>query len=195
MALLLSSGCARQQQRVQAPDIDPWAAGRAAMKAYDTDGDGRIGGKELAKIPSLQSALAHVDTSNDGMVSIEELATRIVSWQQSRIGVLSVSCSVTIDDTPVNGAHVRFIPEEFLGNAIMTCSGKSTARGDVMLAIDDPLLKTRGINGAHCGFYKVVITGSAIPSKYVTTDTPLGVEVAPDAEWLKSGLRFLLRSP
>ena len=53
-------GCSGEPAPVAMPQIDAQAAGQAAITQYDADGDGKISGKELDRVPSLQYALASI---------------------------------------------------------------------------------------------------------------------------------------
>lgn len=187
-------GCSQRPRRVHPPRIEPATAGKAAVAKYDTDGNGRIDAHELDHAPPIKAALAKLDTNNDGKVSDEEIGDRIRSWQAGRVGVMVVSCSVELDGKPVEGALVTFVPENFLGDEIQPCIGRSDAHGVVMPSIDDPELKTRRISGAHCGLYRVTIKGPGIPAKYGSADSPLGAELAPDSDSMQSTLAFKLTS-
>ena len=85
LGTLLNLGCSRRPGRIHPPGIAAGAAA-AAMKQYDTDGDGKVAGEELDKAPSLKSAIENLDTNGDGAVSGDEVAERIAEWKRSRLG-------------------------------------------------------------------------------------------------------------
>lgn len=194
VALLPLAGCSQSPRGVDPPYVDPDGASTSAMAKYDADGTGQIEGVELDKAVALKAALAKLDQNIDGKVTAQEIANRIKGWRDSKVGVTSVSCRVQIDGKPVQGVVITLLPETFLGNEIKASSGKSGSQGFATLCVDDPAIRSRGISGAHCGFYVVQIDGPGVPAQYVDSNSPLGVEVAQDADWMQSGLVFKLRS-
>lgn len=194
IALVVLAGCSQRPRRVHQPTIAAAAAGKAAIAMYDTDGNGQIDGPELDKATSIKAVLAKLDTNHDGKVSDKEICDRIRGWQETRVGIVGVSCSVELDGTPVDGATVTFVPEGFLGANIKPCTGTSDAHGVVMPSVDDPELARRHIRGASYGLYKVKISGPRIPVKYGSDDSPFGAEVAIDANSIQEPLVFKLTS-
>ena len=181
-------GCSNKPDRIYPPAIDAVQAGKDAIQQYDTNGDGLIGGDELNKAASIKAALAKIDQDNDKQVSAEEITARINAWKESKIGITSLACRVSIDGKPAEGATVTFIPEKFLGPAVKPAKGIVSPQGMAMLTVDDPALAAKRIQGAQCGLYRVEITSDkkSIPAKF-NTDTTLGEEVAQDAAWAMRG--------
>jgi hypothetical protein len=187
-ALSLSSiGCG--SDRVAAPTISPREAAEQALATYDTNHDGFLDEKELERCPALKSVLEKLDVNGDKRLSAEEIEKRLEYFKEANIGVLTVSCKVLLDEKPLEGATVQFIPESFMGPAVMPASGISTTNGAVPLQIEG-----QGLPGVHCGFYKVIITKDngkgqeSLPARY-NTKTTLGAEVSPD---MRESLRFQL---
>jgi hypothetical protein len=194
LAVLAVGGCSRTPPRVPAPAINPAAAGQQAIERYDTDGDGLIRGNELNKAPGLKNALENLDTNQDGGVSAEEIAERVKAWQQTKVGTMSLSCTVTYRGQPLPGATVKFVPEEFLGDEIQSASGQTDEFGVAMLNLPgDPDLPG-AVPGVQCGLYRVEITkaGADIPAIY-NTQTILGQEVADDCAAVRRGIVFELK--
>ncbi len=197
-AALVLSGClGRGPSRVRPPSISGSAASQA-MSKYDTDGDGKIAGPELDKAASLKSAMAQLDKNQDGAVSADEISARIDDWARSKAGLMSMSCVVTLDGRPVEGATVTLVPEDFLGPNVKQATGTTSASGAALLSVPpDP--SDPGLTGVAPGFYRVEISKKAggsetIPAKY-NTETTLGCEVAIDAQWAQEGtIRFELTS-
>ncbi len=175
--------------RILPPKIDPRAAGAAAIKQFDANGDGKISGKELDKCPGLKAAIDQVDRNGDGTITAEEIAARIKAWQDSKLGRMSLGCRVTHNGKPLAGAEVKFVPEKFLGDNLKIATGKTNAAGVTMITA------TNGrFPGVPPGFYRVEITkpGEKIPAKY-NTQTILGQEVALDAQGIREGIRLDLK--
>ena len=177
-ALLLGGACTGRPPRAHAPGISPSAAA-AAIKQYDTNNDSMIGGDELEKSPSLKHALPQIDRDGDGAITATELAARIESWQESKLGCVSMSCEVTRGGQPLPGATVKFVPEKFLGDEIQAGQGVTNEHG--MADVSMPRGNS-GPSGLAPGFYSIQITkdGEQIPAKY-NTETIYGREVAADA--------------
>src|SRR5207249_652874 len=115
-------------------------------------------------------------------VSEEELAERLATlYQSSQIGMMSVSCKVLYDGSPLAGARVTFVPEKFLGPAFKSASGETDARGQVQLRAEGE--ETPGM--VHLGYYRVQVSKKnaagqeTLPARY-NTQTILGQEVSPD---------------
>ncbi len=173
IAVLVAFGCSRGPSRLHPPAINASSAGKQAIKQYDTDGDGKVAGEELERAPALKAALENLDTDGDGAVSAAEVTARVKAWQRSKLGRMSLSCTVTRGGRPFEGATVAFVPEEFLGDEIQPATGISNQRGMVMLSVatsgpDDP-------PGVAPGLYRVEITkaGVDVPAKY-NTETIFG---------------------
>ncbi len=186
LATALSSGCSSGPGRVQPPDIDAGDAAAEAIELYDKDGDGAIAGSELDAVPGIKAAMETIDVSpKDDKATEDEIAARIESWQETRIGVMTVSCTVTLDGRQVTDATVTFEPESFLGSNIQAGvadigpggGGTVTIPKDKRPATDTP-------PGVQLGFYRVRISKLAngqesIPAMY-NKETTLGQQVAPD---------------
>jgi hypothetical protein len=190
---LLLAGCSNRPSRVYPPGIDAEAAGEGAMEKYDTNGDGKVAGEELANAPTLRAALPRLDKNGDQAVSADEVTARVEAWQESRVGRMPGMCRVIYNGRPVANAKVVFDPEEFLGDEIKEATGTTDANGmaSVSIAVDpDDESAARGVAP---GFYLVRITSDQmnIPAKY-NTETTLGCEMAQDANQ-EMGLTFELK--
>ena len=128
-------------------------------------------------------------------ITAEEIDARIREWKARGTGRVIVVCRVVRRDggskEPIDGAEVKFVPEDFLGPGLTTGSGTTDGGGTARISqpsrgAGDP---ARGISP---GFYRVEITkGDEIPAKY-NTATVLGQEVAADALGITSPLVFEL---
>jgi hypothetical protein len=191
-ALLAMAGCwGSGPSRVYPQGIASNAA-QKAMELYDTNKDGVLDAAELEKAPGLKAALKEVDKNGDGKISADEINARIEAWKQSKVGRLSMECSVLHNGQPLAGATVKFVPESFLGSELKEGSGATDANGfaRISMAISGP----DDLPGMSPGFYRVEITksGENIPAKY-NTETVLGQEVAKDAAGSQQGVKFDLK--
>ena len=193
VSLALCAGCSRGPSRVRPPSIDASAAGTKAMEMYDANKDGKIAGEELDKCPAMKSAIAQIDPSGVKEVTAEKVTARVQAWQASKLGRMSLSCTVTHNGKPLEGAAVNFVPEKFLGENIQTATGKTDANGVAMLSVP-VVADSKDPPGVAPGLYRVEITkpGDKIPAKY-NTETTLGQEVAIDARGLQEGIKFDLK--
>ena len=185
LSALVALGCPSGPSRVHPPGIDADAAGLAAIKQYDSNGDEALSGDELLKIPGIKDeALPKYDKDGDGSVTAAEITERIIEWQESRVGLgQSFLCSVLLDGAPIEGAVVKFVPEDFLGTEVKAAVGTSNSRGVVHVGIpqEDLPEDLKGINGMQLGLFKVEIThpDHNIAAIY-NTQTTLGEECAHD---------------
>jgi hypothetical protein len=198
VAMVAASGCFfGGPSRVHPPGISASAAGSGAMDQYDTDKDGVVKGPELDKAPSLKAAIKQLDTNHDGGVSADEVSDRVAAWQKSKVGLMSLACTVKMNKKPLSGATVTFEPEKFLGTNVKPATGKTDKNGianvTIQVAQGEP-------NGVACGLYLVRISKEeggkeTVPARY-NTQTTLGKEVALDAEGMQEAMiQFDLTSP
>lgn len=188
--LLFTAACSGR--RVPAPRLDPEEAGRLALADYDRNNDGRLDAAELERCPGLRGGLKTLDTDKDGRLNAQEIAARVTAYQNSRIGLMGVTCQVTLDGAPLVGASVELVPEKFLGAAVKPARGVSEKEGSVPLHVEG-----QDLPGVQCGVYRVVVSKKnaagkeLLPGRY-NAKTTLGQEIGPD---LNYGLRFDLVSP
>jgi hypothetical protein len=185
--------------KVEVPAYDPSGAASRAMELYDKNGDGLIAEEELEIAVGLKAGIKNIDTNEDGKISADEIAARVAVWEKMAIGLMRVSCEVTLDNVPLDGATVTFEPEEFLGGAIQEAVSVSR------LGSASPIIPVENRSspdvppGIQVGLYKVKIskkqgTEELIPSQY-NEKTILGQEVAQDdAAVSNNQVRFNLRS-
>ncbi len=179
--LMLFGGCTCHSvpKAPDKPDLDSAAAGAAAIEQYDTNGDGKLDAKEIAKSPPLRFALKRIDTDGDGAITADEISARIVAWEEGGAILMSPAIVVTLNGKEVEGATVTMEPEEFLQPAIKACSGVTNEFGAV-----DLTGAHEEYPGIHYGLYRVKISKmengkESIPAKY-NTQTTLGYEAADD---------------
>jgi hypothetical protein len=191
-ACVVLSGCTGKTSNLPPLEIDPGAAA-AAIKAYDSDGDGNISTAELKKAPALKSALARLDTSGDGRITADQINDRIAAWRRSKIAMLRLQLVVRQDGRPLPGAKVTLVPEKYLGSSLKPASGVSDERGNVSPGISE--LPDEA--GVQPGFYRIEVSRKVgdrelIPARY-NAETELGLEVALDNPKLQ-GLTVDVRS-
>lgn len=168
------------------PDFDPSSAAAAAIEQYDSDGDGQLSQAEFTNSPALAKAAAQFDGNGDGVMSEEEIAARLQSWVESKAALHVLPVQVHWRGQGLADATVRFIPEEFLGQAFHPAEAVTDYSGlaNMVHAPEhrpDPTFN----QGVATGLYRVEITKKVdgkeiIPPKY-NTETTLGQEVAQGA--------------
>jgi hypothetical protein len=180
---LALSGCSRlSQSSVKPPSVNPNIAADKAIELCDQDGNGLLSASELAACPGLLAALANYDTSGDKQLSRDEIAARLTDMYSHGTGLTPSSCRVTLDGRPLRGAHVRLVPEPFLGGDVKSAEGDTDGSGTAPIGIADSDLpeKLRGAKLMQLGVYRVEITHptTKIPAKF-NTQTTLGYELHP----------------
>lgn len=193
--LLVPIGCGlRKEDRIEQPAYSPEEAARRALDEYDSNKDGFIAGAELDRCPALKGSLDQLDTNKDGKLSADEIAQRLRDYQSSKIALLTVTCQVTLDDRPLSGATVTFVPEPFMGPALKAAAGVTDAAGIAELAIPG-----QPYPGVHLGFYRIAVSlknadgMETLPARYQRT-TELGQEVGPSVPGLIGGVNLALIS-
>ena len=191
LSFVMTLGCSRGPSRLHMPSISASSAGSEAIEMYDADKDGRISGAELDKCPALKAAMAQIDKTGEGAITADMITERIKAWQNSKLGRMSLRCTVLHNGRPLPNAEVRLMPEKFLGENVKTAQGKTDRDGMAMLSVETTDRSDRP--GVTPGLYRVEITkaGENIPAKY-NTETTLGQEVALDAVGVREGIRFNL---
>jgi hypothetical protein len=165
-----------------------------ALKLYDTNQDGKISGAELDQAPGLNAALAILGTDKDKGVTSEQIVAQIKKWDDSRVGRMLLSCTITHNGRPLDGATVKFIPEKFLSEYLTeTATGKTDQTGVAMISLPTTPGPDGDPPGIGPGMYRVEITkkGADIPAQY-NTATILGQEVSIDNPEVEKGIKFNL---
>ncbi|TWU22795.1 hypothetical protein [Bythopirellula polymerisocia] len=184
-------GCNSRPTAIEPVEIDADQAGELAIEMHDKDGDGALSSSELQAVPGILNHLEKYDLDEDGMVSSQEITERIELWNDQAMGIRTLDVEVSMDNRPLSGASVRFVPETFLGDGPKPASGMTDSKGfaKISVAVDElpeDLRKAR-MRGIYGGTYKIEITHPSmnIPSKF-NTATTLGEEVARDTigDWL-----------
>jgi hypothetical protein len=170
-------------------------ASTRAMELYDTNKDGKISGAELDQAPSLKAALIILGTDKDRGITSKQIADRIQKWVDSKIGRMFLSCTITHNGKLLEGAVVKFIPEQFLAdNLTENAIGTTDQSGVALVSLPTLPGPDEPPPGIPPGLYRVEITkdGEDIPAKY-NTATELGQEISIDNIDVKKGVKFDLK--
>jgi hypothetical protein len=193
-------GCSSGPARLDVPDYDPSGSAAKAMELYDTNEDGFIADGELENTPGLKASVTSTDTNKDGMLSEEEISDRIDGWLQSKVGLIQISCQVTLDGETIEGATVTFVPDAIFEGAVQQAEDVTSLVGIAAPRI--PIEKRPTADsppGIQLGYYTVHISKKVgdrelIPAKY-NANSILGQEVARDNPAISSNkMRFTLIS-
>ena len=116
LSLIVFLGCG-DSSRVSAPEFDAEAIASGALSAYDGNSDGEISKSEAKKSPFT---IDRWDEDSSGGISEDEIRTRIEKYIETKTGMLDVTCRVTVNGRPLDGATVEFVPEDFMGCLLYT---------------------------------------------------------------------------
>jgi hypothetical protein len=171
-------GCNRAPTGIAPPKWDPAAAADQGIAAYDTSGDQKLSKEELKKSPGLLSALKHFDRDGDGSISHDELKTGLHEIRQQEAALVEISCIVTRDGQPLEGATVQFVPEDFMSADVKPATGVTDRTGATSPSVSEETIPAeyRGrVRGVPSGVFRVVVTHPqvSIPARY-NTETELG---------------------
>jgi hypothetical protein len=178
----LMIGCSGRPGRVSTPDVDPDEAAALAVQEYDRNADGQLDESELQKCPSLLDARPVYDADKNGLLSPQEIAAGIESWEKRGIGAVQLEFNIRLDGRPLSDAEVKLIPAAFLGDAVKPATGIADAGGYGsfnMAAEDRPANAPKNLAVIQPGLYNVEITHPTvnIPAKY-NSSTTLGLEAS-----------------
>jgi len=181
-ALGIMAGCSSGPPALRAPYLDPDSAAEDAIELYDKDGDELLSLAELEACPGILASISAYDKNGDQQVSAEEISQRLQRFVDSKVAVGRLIVSVLLDQSPLEGATVRFIPENYLGDEIKPAEGQTNGSGTAAMGVAKEELpeSQKELVGVHFGTYRVEIThpSVSIPAKY-NTETTLGFEPAP----------------
>jgi hypothetical protein len=168
------------------PEVDPPAAAKAAISAYDKNGDGAIGGDELAAVPAIERHLTEYDKDSNKSVSEQEIADRLKVIYASGTMTPFV-CTILYNNQPLEGATVTFEPEVFLADQLKPATGTTGYDGTARILVADSDLPepNRKLRSMYMGVYKVSVTHPSvqIPKAYQGKETVLGYDVNGAATW------------
>jgi hypothetical protein len=200
VSLAICGGCDPKPDRVKPVDYQPARQSNKAMDLFDVNKDGKISGTELDKAPGLKAALTILGAGKDKAVTQEQIKNRIQKWKDSIIGRMTVNCTVTRNGNPLEGATIKFVPEQFLADdfkgkdgALLIGIGKTNGMGSTTITWPTTPGPNGDPSGIGPGIYKIEVTkdGEPIPTKY-NTATVLGQEISQDNIELQRGLKYNL---
>jgi len=185
-ALLLAlAGCSSSPDSIEPVDIDPDQASTQAIELYDDNSDGSLDDGELAQVPGMLRYKEKYDANGDGLVSRQEIAERVVGWSDGGVGFRTLDVLVLLDNRPLPGASVKFVPETYLGEEPKVGTGETDAAGHAKISVavehipeDLRMARMRGMFG---GTYRIEVTHpeKQLPERY-RNGTALGEEIARD---------------
>jgi hypothetical protein len=168
----------RGPAEIATPEWDPATATDRALAEYDSNGDRNLSRDELKKSPGLLSTIGRFDQDGNGSISAEELKSKLREIRQQEAALVAITCIVTRNNQPLEGATVKFVPEAFMGEDTKPATGITDRNGLAFPSVGDEELPEayRGkVEGVHCGVFRVEVTHPTvpIPAKY-NTQTELG---------------------
>ncbi len=175
------------------PKISPAAAARDALDTFDANQNGVLEPDEIKDAPELTSAFRALDSNGDEAVSAVELEQRLRMWINSRQALHILPCQITYRGQPLEGATVRFIPAEFLGEAFKPAEAVTDHYGVAnMVHAPEDRPDPDFAQGIRVGFYRVEVSKlvndkDIIPKKY-NVNSILGQEVSHAATGMMQGM-------
>lgn len=155
----------------------PAEAAAAAVKEFDSDGDGKISATELEAAPAISAGAERIDADRDGNLTQAELQKRFETLAAGSAAI-SLEVRVTAKGKPLGGATVTLKPAPFMGSGLQDFKGVSDDAGGVILeGVTDPLARL------VTGYYEAHVAAAASG-----IDQVVGCEIADDA----SGSRLMI---
>jgi hypothetical protein len=175
------------------PSYSPAQAGERALAEFDTNKDGSLDAAELARAPGLQAALPRMDASGDGLLTADEISSRVAAYHSARTGYMPLSLTIVQAGQPLAGAEVTLTPEPLLAGAVKPATGTTSASGVVA-----PKIEGSEFSGVNPGVYRVAVSkkdgaGRETLSEKFNTATTLGIEAATDVPGLERGATLDLK--
>lgn len=158
------------------PAISPEEVAARAIKQYDTNGDGVLDASELERCPALKTRIK----SPNGKITAQQIADRLTKMVESNLARMSLTCKVLLNDQPLEGATVRLVPEQFMGEQFQPAVGTTNPDGIAMMKAADG-----SKDGVQWGYYRIEVSKKnsagkeTLPARY-NTATTLGWEIAQD---------------
>lgn len=155
VAILLAAGCGGRPTRLayEGPAWNPTAQARRAIELHDRNGDGVIDAEELEKCPALKAASIIADRNRDGRLDQMELMARLSLFRDCRSYLVNTVCSVVANGRPLEGATVRFVPDEAIAGIIQPAVGVTDSLGKAAMKVEG-----RSQPGVQLGFYTVELS-------------------------------------
>ena len=195
LGLVVIAGCSDEPKSPPRFQIDPQQAAQAALKLYDTNGDGTLDAEELKASPPLGELLKNLQSRSPGhpnSLTAADISGRLEEWVKAPTILLAGTATVYLDGEKLAGATITYDPESFLGSSYHSHQGQTDAVGNAVL---DPELKE--YPGLYVGLYRVRISKKVdgketLPARY-NTETELGREVASDIRDSRENIMFRLK--
>lgn len=174
LPIALAIGCdGGKSGPVSKASYDPEKSAQSALDEFDTNRDGFVAGAELDASPGLRACLGRADADRDKKLSKDEMITRFKTYADANFGASGINVRVSLNDSPVAGAKVTFVPEKFFDGSIKGGSGTTDATGLANIERVD------GVPGLSPGLYRISIEGPLVPADYSLRPL-LGHEVTAD---------------
>lgn len=180
--LLLASviGCTSRKSRIARGLGDPAETTKAMFQALDKNSDGSIQGEELAGCPGLAASLGGWDTDGNKGISTTEAQQRFERWKAMRVGAINASTMLKLNGTPLRGAKVEWVPENWMGSGFPTATSTTDTSGRAIATVASGSTSDASLgDGLPPGFYRLVIKHPEVPEKY-QVNSQAGLMIAPD---------------
>ena len=147
VGLCFLPGCSRA---VTVANYAPADTARAAITAYDKNGDGVLDATELKECPALNGF-----AKRKGLKKLEaaDLESELRAFQDGTVGAVGTSVRVMKGGRPLEGARVTLVPEKFHGSTIRSASGVTDKNGSTQ-----PEQEGGSQIGVAPGFYRIEVS-------------------------------------
>lgn len=160
------------------PPVDVRAILSAIMEQADKDHSDSLDGDELSVIPALalQTSLGVLDSNSDKKLSRDEIKAWLEQVKKDGYTRQEASIYIRFRGQPAANASVKLVPEACMGGTIEYAVGTTDEQGLAYLTVH-----TGGLVGAHCGLYRLEVTGKQANGKPIPAEygqgSPLGYAV------------------
>ena len=102
-------------------------------------------------------AIKTYDKDKNKRISRDEIVTRLQKYVNSRVALTQLVAVVRLNNRPLEGAMVRFVPEPYFDSSIKPATGKTGRSGGAMMDVDDRDSPSNqvGLVGVQFGTYRV----------------------------------------
>lgn len=143
-------GCDGGSEAVPYPSLDAAGATSRLFAAADSDKNGQLDAKELARAPSILAALKSWDRNGDGQVGRAEATAGFQHHVDELSPLVQPPTRFTFGGAPLADVEIRLIPEPFLGPGFHPAVGTTDARGYASFVSEGEPLP-----GVRCGLYRI----------------------------------------
>jgi len=165
--------------------MDPKAVTDAALAEYDSNKDGTLDAKELARCPGLKSLAGKIGKTS---LSTDDLSNRFTTLANYPEQLIAHSLIIMMDGSGLPDAEVTLVPEKFMGEGRKPIKATTDRLGNVAAF----RLEGAPRPGLPPGVYRIEVSKKgpsgqdSVPAKY-NTQTTLGCEVGPPAGGPRGG--------